>query len=90
MEQILRGKPLAEIDKAAEDILSDAGFEEIYRQAFSMENQVVYFPVRHHSTACAYHLMSVIEEYKPEPGHQRLEPRHGQVRRGPLSGLRLQ
>lgn len=66
MEQILRGETLAEIDKEAEDILSGARFEEIYRQAFSMENQVVYFPVRHHSPACAYHLMSVMEEYKPD------------------------
>lgn len=66
MEQILRGETLAEIDKEAEDILSGARFEEIYRQAFSMENQVVYFPVRHHSPACAYHLMSVMEDYKPD------------------------
>ncbi len=66
MEQILRGETLAEIDKEVEDILSGARFEEIYGQAFSMENQVVYFPVRHHSPACAYHLMTVIEEYNPD------------------------
>lgn len=49
MEQILRSEEMAEIAK----------------QAFSYENQVVYFPVRHHSPACSYHLEKVIAEYQP-------------------------
>lgn len=50
MEQILRSEEMAEITK----------------KAFSYDNQVVYFPVRHHSPACSYHLQKVIEEYEPE------------------------
>ena len=52
MEQILRSEEMAEIT----DIMKDA---------FSYENQVVYFPVRHHSPACSYHLEKVILEYQP-------------------------
>ncbi len=52
MEQILRSEEMAEIT----DIMKDS---------FSYENQVVYFPVRHHSPACSYHLEKVILEYQP-------------------------
>lgn len=52
MEQILRGEEVA-IDAIVED-------------AFSYSNQVVYFPVRHHSVACSYHLQKVLEEYQPD------------------------
>ncbi|MFX1254439.1 MAG: DUF5682 family protein [Promethearchaeota archaeon] len=30
------------------------------------ENRVFYFPVRHHSPTCAFHLSKLIEEYRPE------------------------
>ncbi|MFX0065748.1 MAG: DUF5682 family protein [Candidatus Hermodarchaeota archaeon] len=30
------------------------------------ENRVFYFPVRHHSPICAYHLSRLIEDYRPE------------------------
>ncbi|TKZ35972.1 DUF5682 family protein [Brachyspira catarrhinii] len=30
------------------------------------QNNIKFFPVRHHSPACAYHLKKIIEDYKPE------------------------
>lgn len=33
---------------------------------YNLESRTVYFPIRHHSPACAHHLLRVIEEYKPE------------------------
>ena len=33
---------------------------------FSMEAPVLYYPVRHHSPACAWHLERIIEHYQPD------------------------
>ena len=33
---------------------------------FNFQNQVVFFPVRHHSPVCSYHLRNVIKIYQPE------------------------
>ncbi|MGG3283845.1 DUF5682 family protein [Paenibacillus solani] len=38
-------------------------FEE---EVMNFKKGIVYFPVRHHSPACSYHVMNVIETYKPE------------------------
>ncbi|BCJ94274.1 hypothetical protein acsn021_18430 [Anaerocolumna cellulosilytica] len=53
MDEILRSQEMAEID-------------EVLKEAFSYENPVLYFPIRHHSPACAFHLKKVIKEYEPE------------------------
>ncbi|WP_027624550.1 DUF5682 family protein [Clostridium lundense] len=53
MEGLLRGK---EMDK----------IEEIYKTAYNLCSNIVYFPVRHHSPACSFHLKKVIEAYNPE------------------------
>ncbi len=53
MDEILRSEEMDQIEK-------------ITAAAFSYEQRAVYFPVRHHSPACAYHLKMVIEEYKPD------------------------
>ena len=53
MEGILRQPDLAEIDR-------------LFTGSFDMEGQVVYFPVRHHSPACALHLQRTIERFRPE------------------------
>ncbi|MDE6025420.1 MAG: hypothetical protein K2G45_08200 [Lachnospiraceae bacterium] len=66
MEKILRGETLAEVDGALSDVIVDFDMERICKDAFSLDNQVVYFPVRHHSPACAYHLQEVIWEYQPD------------------------
>ena len=34
--------------------------------ALSMEGPVLYFPIRHHSPVCAWHLEKTIEAYKPD------------------------
>jgi len=52
MEELLRGQEVA--------------IEPIFQEAFSYSKQVVYFPIRHHSPACSYHLIKCMEEYKPE------------------------
>ncbi len=52
MEELLRGQEVA--------------IEPIFQEAFSYSKQVVYFPIRHHSPACSYHLLKCMEEYKPE------------------------
>ena len=30
-----------------------------------MNNDVIYFPIRHHSVACSYYLQHIIKKYKP-------------------------
>lgn len=39
---------------------------EQFEQSFHFQNQVVYFPIRHHSPACAWYLKQTIQEYQPE------------------------
>lgn len=53
MEGILRQPELAKIDR-------------LFTGSFDMDRQVVYFPVRHHSPACALHLRRTIERFRPE------------------------
>lgn len=53
MERILRKPDLAEI-------------EHLFLKSFSLEEQVMYFPIRHHSPACALHLQRTIAQYVPE------------------------
>ncbi|WP_440109022.1 DUF5682 family protein [Paenibacillus sp. QZ-Y1] len=35
-------------------------------EVYNLDNGTVYFPVRHHSPVCSYHLIRLIEEYKPD------------------------
>lgn len=40
---------------------------ELFTQhVFNLEQEVVYFPIRHHSPACSYHLLQLLEQYSPE------------------------
>ncbi len=32
----------------------------------SLDDSIFYYPVRHHSVACSYHLSKIIEQYKPD------------------------
>lgn len=36
------------------------------KKAYNLESNVMFFPVRHHSPACSYHLKKVIDNYNPE------------------------
>ena len=40
--------------------------ESLFKLSFDMQSDVIYYPVRHHSPACSYHLIKTAEEYKPE------------------------
>ncbi|MCD7925454.1 MAG: DUF5682 family protein [Bacteroides sp.] len=53
MEGILREPDLAEIER-------------LFVRSFDFAGQVVYYPVRHHSPACALHLQRTIEQYRPD------------------------
>ncbi len=53
MDEILRSEEMDQI-------------EGMVRLAFSYEQTALYFPIRHHSPVCAYHLKKVIEEYRPD------------------------
>ncbi|WP_341281013.1 DUF5682 family protein [Paenibacillus sp. FSL H8-0537] len=35
------------------------------QQVFNLNSGTVYFPIRHHSPACSFHLLKVIKQYKP-------------------------
>ncbi|MCI8650477.1 MAG: hypothetical protein HFG20_10230 [Anaerotruncus sp.] len=53
MESVLREPQTAEID-------------ELFAQTYNLSSDVVYFPVRHHSPACAYHLLETVRLYQPD------------------------
>ncbi|WP_017813095.1 DUF5682 family protein [Paenibacillus shenyangensis] len=36
------------------------------QQVYNKQEQVVHFPIRHHSPACSYHLLQVIHDYDPQ------------------------
>lgn len=44
----------------------DINTENLFGRAFDMSSGIIYYPVRHHSAACAMHLEKVIEEYQPD------------------------
>jgi len=51
MEEVLFGKEVPEIISVLKPDLSQ---------------KILYFPVRHHSPGCSFHLLKVMEEYKPD------------------------
>lgn len=36
------------------------------KKAYDLNSKTIFFPVRHHSPACSFHLKKVIEDYNPE------------------------
>lgn len=60
MDRLLRGKEQAEMMEEIDKI------NEEFSHSFDFSNDIVFFPVRHHSPACSYHILKVIEEYSPE------------------------
>lgn len=46
------------------NIFKDA--ESLYNSSFDMTTGTIYYPVRHHSPACAFHLKNAIEIYNPD------------------------
>jgi hypothetical protein len=40
--------------------------EELFKKSYNINREIIYFSVRHHSPACAYHVKKSIELFKPE------------------------
>ncbi|WP_195469121.1 DUF5682 family protein [Clostridium sp. D43t1_170807_H7] len=59
MEEILRSKEMDKINESEE-------IEYLFKKSFNFNSNIVFFPVRHHSPACSYHLKNVINKYNPE------------------------
>ncbi len=51
MERVLRGEEVSEID-----------LPELY----DLSRPILYFPIRHHSPACAWHLKKAVAAYEPD------------------------
>jgi hypothetical protein len=45
---------------------SVADIDTLFEQSFDFSRQLIFFPVRHHSPACALHLEKTIESYQPD------------------------
>ena len=37
-----------------------------FEKSFDFSSGIIYFPVRHHSPACSFHLKKIIDEYSPD------------------------
>lgn len=44
----------------------NSDLENCFKESFNLNSNIIFFPVRHHSPACSYHLLKVIEDYNPE------------------------
>jgi len=66
MEQLLRGEKISEIGKESNQEAIHLDSIMPFEQVYNLQNPVLYFPVRHHSPVCAYHLKRAIEDYCPE------------------------
>ncbi|WP_315674057.1 DUF5682 family protein [Clostridium sp. 19966] len=47
-------------------MMQENGSDKYIKAAYDLSSNVVFFPVRHHSPACAFHLKKAIEAYAPE------------------------
>ncbi len=63
MEELLRCEEIPEIE---EGIFMESIQELPVSVCYDLSRQVLYFPVRHHSPACTFHLKKAVEDYKPE------------------------
>lgn len=59
MEQLLRSEEVPAVT-------GDQGVEIPPELLYNVEHSVLYFPVRHHSPACSFHLEKAAEDYKPD------------------------
>lgn len=59
MEQLLRSEEVPAVT-------GDQGVEIPSELLYNVEHSVLYFPVRHHSPACSFHLEKAAEDYKPD------------------------
>lgn len=40
--------------------------EKLFQKSYNIKKEILYFPIRHHSPSCAYHVIKAIELFKPE------------------------
>ena len=59
MEQLLRGQEISEIMKEPIQVIC-SGTE------YDLRSSVLYFPIRHHSPVCSFHLKRAVEAYGPD------------------------
>lgn len=50
--------------KSEADRLDRSSFQSLFESLVS--DDIIYFPIRHHSPACSWHLKHILEEYRPE------------------------
>lgn len=62
MEQLLRGEKISALGADTEEKTDEIPAPE----CFDPESPVLYFPIRHHSPACAWHLKKAIEICRPD------------------------
>ena len=63
MEPLLRGEEISEI-MGSESL--GAPWEDVLERAASWDGPAFFFPIRHHSPACTFHLKKVFEAYRPD------------------------
>ena len=77
MEQLLRGQEISEIDafeaenpmsgrKKAEDPETETEAVICPGTEYDLSFGILYFPIRHHSPVCSFHLQRAVEEYQPD------------------------
>lgn len=66
MEEVLRSKEMDKITKEMNNINEWKEIKKLFNKAFNLDSNIVFFPVRHHSPVCSYHLKDVIDRYNPE------------------------
>ena len=56
---------MKKVDTINKDSITDNNnFEECFKE--SIKDNVIFFPIRHHSPACSYHLKKIFAEFKPD------------------------
>ena len=70
MEQLLRGQKISEIEESGAG-KAEAEVSEIEKAVcpgteYDLSGPVLYFPIRHHSPVCSYHLQKAAEAYRPD------------------------
>lgn len=61
MEQLLRGQEIPAVTEAME-----GSFEIPSELLYNREHAILYFPIRHHSPVCSFHLKKAVSDYQPD------------------------
>ena len=61
MEQLLRGQEIPAVTENPEESVRIPS-----ELLYGKEHGVLYFPIRHHSPACSFHLKKAVSDYQPD------------------------